>query len=1684
MTDVSREIAELAQRCGVAQQYNSFWGEDKRVGEDVLRRALRAMGVSHEHPAEAHRNGFPQVHVVTEGVASRIEWRGEPGAGAWQLTPVDSAKGVLPRKVEVASAGDDHTVELPSDLERGYWHLVTPANAGVTSCLIVVAPPRCWVPAPLEAGGRWWGCTVQLYALRSSHDWGIGDFGDLRRLVEIASRQGASFIGLSPLHALFPHRPDVASPYSPSSRNALNPIYLDVQLLLDQSGSREAAAHVNSDAFQERLHALRDSELVDYAGVAAAKEQVLRMLWQHFETQEHAKGKARAAQFESFAKQRENTLGRHALFEALQAHFFRNDANVWGWPAWPEEYRDVEADCVKAFAREHASEVRFRLWLQWLAESQLEGVQRYARTRGMGLGLYCDLAVGANEGGAEVWVQPHLYALGMHVGAPPDPLNALGQDWGLPPVNPLALERARFSPWIETLRANMRHCGALRLDHVMALMRLFWTTDGDGTYVRYPLEELLAILALESHRHECMVIGEDLGNVAPRMREAMAEKMLLSYRPLLFERIDDGAFKPPAQWHAQALAVVSTHDLPTLRGFWLGEDMEVLARLNLYPSDGAREQHVVERAQDRARLLLALEREGLLPPGASVQPTSVPDATPAFVDAVYAYLARTPSWLVGVQLEDVTGQLLQVNVPGTTEDRFPNWRRKLSVTVDDLASDPRFASLASVLRAERAGPAPADFSSLELPPLSSARIPVATYRVQFHKECTFEQVTRAIPYLHALGISDLYSSPYLRARPGSTHGYDIVDHNALNPEVGDARAYDKMCEALQSHGMGQILDVVPNHMGVLEADNAWWLDVLENGPASAYAQTFDIEWHPLLADMSGRVLLPVLGDHYGRVLEAGEIQLKVDPHAGEFSLHYWDHRFRVDPAHYPDIFEALPPPAARSEAEADSHAVVASLLSSFGRLPGRDVQDESAKRARSRDAAVYKQTLARLARRHEWLAEWIAACLTQLNGRAGDPASFDALDRLISRQAYRLTNWRVASDDVNYRRFFDVNTLAGLRMEQLSVFEATHRLVLRWLRNGQLAGLRIDHPDGLSDPQQYFERLQCHYAREATVAGQEPRALYLVVEKILAEHETLPEAWPVHGDTGYRFSSVVNALFVDSSRENAVDALYRSFTGQTQSFDEIVYRCKKIIIYTALFSELRWLATAIHQITRANRRTCDFTRPRLRVALAETAAAFPVYRTYLRGGEAPSANDRQHIDWAIAAAKRRLGSAEAAVLDHLRDVLLGEGEAVHADAAQRARFIARWQQFTAPVTAKAVEDTAFYRYVRLVSLNDVGSDPRTFGISPAAFHAANQTRLRFRGHSMLATSTHDSKRAEDLRARLNVLAEDPQLWEESLRRLHMLAERYVTKTEAGDAPTRNDIWLLFQTLVGVWPAQPPAERDRDALRHRVQAYMLKAIREAKQNTSWTSPVPAYEDAMERFVDGLLRAGQPNPFVDDLDRLTARLAPFGFRNSLAQVALKFTVPGVPDIYQGSEQWTFSLVDPDNRRPVDFAQLAAQLDAVRKIGRDGVPDEAQWRELWRKAADGRIKQLVTWRLLQLRGSLAPLFQYGGYIPLALRGEAADHAVAFARHHEGDVVVVIVARLTYTLCGGDEAGWSPSVWRDTQLDLGGDAISRVPRWRNWFTGEEIDVPRTGEAVLGLERVFAQAHGLPFAVLHGRTP
>ncbi len=1728
---VAEELEALSQRVGLATRYHDFYGNLREVPREALIDALQAMGAlkratpvrealheaGHEPPEETSIAETALLAVEADPSQSNVVVlrEGQPlrfpvAAPGGLLAPGDVPAPMALVRCEDGSVlrgriEDGHAIV--DGLPMGYHQFtLSGLAAGAPDKLVdvIVCPERAWQPKPLAEGSRWWGACVQVYALRSRQNWGVGDFSDLGRLASTLAAQGAAFIGLNPLHALFLQRPHEASPYSPSSRNALNVLYLDIEAMPDFNESREARQYADRDDFRRRIDALRETEEVDWPGVAAIKLPMLARIWEGFRARHLDVGSPRARELQAFMAANPH-LARHALYEAVQAHLSAQDPGVWGWPAWPEEWRDPEGAAIREFAASHEERVAYYGWLQWQADLQLAAAQARARAAGMPLGLYRDLAVGANEGGSEVWSRQDDYALGLHVGAPPDPLNAMGQNWGLPPLNPARLAASRFQGFIEMVRANMRHAGALRLDHVMGLMRLFWIGEHGGTYVSYPQEALLGILALESRRNHCMVIGEDLGNVAPSMREAMRERAVLSYCPLYFERGDGGTFKPPGEWRPLALAVVSTHDLPTLAGWWLGEDIELSARLSLYPDSDTHTRQVLERAQGRVQLLIALEREGLLPEGATIHPTSIPEPGAALVYAVHAFLARTPSMLVGVQLEDITGQRIQVNVPGTMESQYPNWRRKLPVVIEDLAVDPRMQAVADALSARRPAAEPEAALGLQsgaaqvaadVPAPSTALVPQSTYRVQLHAGFTFEQATRVVPYLAALGISHLYASPWQKARAGSTHGYDVVDHNALNPELGDEASFDQLCSTLSEHGMQQMLDIVPNHMGVLEADNAWWLDVLEHGAASLHAETFDIDWNPRGPGRGGRVLLPVLGDHYGRVLEAGELKLVFEPENGSFHVGYYDHRFPIDPRDYPSLLQV---PASLPEEE---RARVESLLHAFEQLPERSDTSASARATRARDARLLKRSLAKRVAGQPLLADWVRSVVDSFNGTAGQPATFDPLDALIARQAWRVAYWRVAGDEINYRRFFDVNTLAALRMDREQVFEATHRRVLRWLQDGCVAALRIDHPDGLSDPRAYFERLQARQAQAAELAGLPRRAIYLVVEKILSDDEDLPADWPVHGGTGYRFANLVNGLFVDAAGESAMTRIYSDFTGADTDFDEVVYEAKRLIMDVSLGSDLQWLADTLLTISRADRRTCDFTQPGLRQALAEVAAGFSVYRTYLTGDGVVSDVDRHYFEQAMARARRRGVAGDVTVLDHIRNVLLsGPLPDAAADATRRA-FISRWQQFTAPVMAKSMEDTAFYRFHRLISLNDVGGDPRNFGTEPSAFHAVCESQGATRPHWLLGTSTHDSKRSEDVRTRLDVLSEMPSEWSGAVQGWHALADRFARQVDGVRAPSLNDEYLLYQTLTGVWPLAPTDAGARESLKERVNAYMLKAIREAKQETSWINPNDAYEQATADFIDGLFSSDE---FIAQLEQLIARIAAFGLVNSLNMVVLKLTTPGVPDIYQGCEQWNFSLVDPDNRRPVDFDVAASNLQSVQalygqgssSVGRaNGFPAPRDWALLRSQANDGRIKLLVTWRLLQLRRAYPEFFAGAGYVPLSATGAAAGHVLGYARTYAGtnagtyartpsdaeqvqsasaSQLIVATSRLAWGRLGGDVAQvFDGAAWVGTKLPLPGDGGEEPHTgWRDWFTGRSVGFSKEGVAV---SELFAE---LPFAVL-----
>jgi (1->4)-alpha-D-glucan 1-alpha-D-glucosylmutase len=954
----------------------------------------------------------------------------------------------------------------------------------------------------------------------------------------------------------------------------------------------------------------------------------------------------------------------------------------------------------------------------------------------------------------------------------------------------------------------------------------------------------------------------------------------------------------------------------------------------------------------------------------------------------------------------------------------------------------------------------------------SSPIPVATYRLQLNRDFTFAQATEIVPYLSALGISHCYVSPLLKARAGSMHGYDIVDHNSLNPEIGSPEEFDRFVTTLHKHGMGLILDIVPNHMGVMGSDNAWWLDVLENGESSVYAGYFDIDWRPLKEELHGKVLIPVLGDHYGEVLARGELKLVLQPERGEFDVFYFNHRFPVDPREYPRILQLCVEPLAM-EIGAKNSALLEfqSLITAFDHLPERKQASSDRIAERNRDKEILKRRLAEFCARSEEIANCILAAVKVINGAPADSASFEELHELIKAQAFRLANWRVASDDINYRRFFDVNDLASICVENEAVFQATHHLVLSMVAEGKVDGFRVDHPDGLYDPAQYFERLQRSIALAGNNSeGNSKLSHYVVIEKILTGSERLPPAWPVSGTTGYDFSNLVNGVFVDPAAVMRLERIYRNFAGENVDLDDLFYRCRKLIIRVALASELNVLADQIAKIALSKRHTCDFTLNSLRDALTEVVSNFPVYRTYV-SPSGISEYDKSYIHSAVASAKWRSPAADTSIFDFLGQVLLtsiAEGQDI---AYQRAvtTFAMNFQRFTSPVMAKGLEDTAFYRYNRLVSLNDVGGDLHRFGTSTQEFHLANQERLRCWPHTMLATSTHDSKRSEDVRSRINVLSEIPGLWRLRVRDWKRFNRGHKRMVNDRPAPSPNDEYLLYQTLVGVWPEEPlNTLEDWKTFRERIENYMLKAIREAKQTTSWINRNTEYEAAVSSFVKALLTPSAKNRFLDDFVPLQRRVARIGLWNSLSQTLLKLTCPGVPDIYQGNELWDFSLVDPDNRRPVDYIRRRKMLESIREWRNDSDPISIG--RLLETPEDGRLKMYLTWTILCLRQQHADLFQHGEYLPLGVEGAKAKHVVAFARKSGTTKALVVVPRLVAGLLNDiDLPPIGPRIWDDTHVLL--PLRGGFEKYRNTFTGEVLELHTTGEcAKIGVSKALAE--------------
>ncbi|PYK42870.1 MAG: malto-oligosyltrehalose synthase, partial [Verrucomicrobia bacterium] len=850
------------------------------------------------------------------------------------------------------------------------------------------------------------------------------------------------------------------------------------------------------------------------------------------------------------------------------------------------------------------------------------------------------------------------------------------------------------------------------------------------------------------------------------------------------------------------------------------------------------------------------------------------------------------------------------------------------------------------------------------------RIPVCTYRLQFNKNFTFRQAREIVAYLHRLGISDAYASPYFQAGAESLHGYDITDHNKFNAAIGSREDYDAWVAELHAHGMGQIADFVPNHMGINDPQNVWWQDVLENGPSSLYAPYFDIDWRPLKSDLHDKVLLPILGDQYGRVLERGELRVRFD--GGSFSLTYFDHVFPIAPGTYRYILELALENLAEFREE-DFYAEFQSIRTALEYLPRRTETNPERINERAREKEIIKKRLERRCAEAPQVQRAIEKAVETINGHVGNPRSFDRLDELLNAQSYRLAFWRVAAEEINYRRFFDVNDLAAIRVELPEVFDAAHKLLFELVASGAVTGLRSDHPDGLYRPLEYFEKLQLRCAKALRIPlPKDGRAIYLIVEKILAGDEQLPKNWPVHGTTGYDFANQVAGVLVDHNAEGAITKIFKRFIGHSLHFGHLVYAKKRLVMRISLANEVNVLGNMVDRLSEQNRWFRDYTLEALARAVRETIACFPVYRTYLEPGKPVSEEDRAVIERAVAAAKRRNPAIEESVFNFLLDLLLFRFPE-NLDEEQRAahaEFVLKFQQFTGPIMAKGLEDTVFYIYNRLAALNEVGGEPQLFGLTVEMFHERNLRRQRDWPASLLATSTHDSKRSEDVRARMLAISEIPQLWGRSLQKWRTANRRFKKQIDEAEAPDAGEEYLLYQTLLGTWPINldgAPVPSVGQEFITRIQRYMAKALKEAKLNTSWIQPNENWDDAMQEFVVGILEAGPRNKFLPVFLPVAAEIARLGAINSLAQTVIKLTAPGVPDIYQGTEIWDDSLVDPDNRRPIDYPRRREILAQIENVPAN---------ELMQCWPDGRIKMRLTQRLLHLRRENPDLFREGNY------------------------------------------------------------------------------------------------------------
>lgn len=950
--------------------------------------------------------------------------------------------------------------------------------------------------------------------------------------------------------------------------------------------------------------------------------------------------------------------------------------------------------------------------------------------------------------------------------------------------------------------------------------------------------------------------------------------------------------------------------------------------------------------------------------------------------------------------------------------------------------------------------------------MEASYLPVATYRLQFNAGFTLAQATRLLPYLHTLGISTVYASPLFKARRGSEHGYSVTNPLELNPELGGRAAFDNFCRKLQAWKLGLLLDIVPNHMA-LSNDNFWWQDVLEHGPSSLYSDFFDINWEPPCRLLTQKLLLPVLGRPYGDCLENQELVLVLTPEG--LGVTYYQHYFPLDPATYPLFLTHRLEELRQQLGEEHPDLIrLLGILTLIQHLPPRQTTNRKKRRERHHWSSIIKKSLWLLYENSPPFRTFVQNNLRRFNGERGNQASFDLLDRLLRQQVYRLAHWLVSLEMINYRRFFSINDLIGIRVEDPEVFAATHHLLFRLVEEGKIQGLRLDHIDGLYDPLEYLRRLQEQLRLRAPDAT---APFYLVVEKILAPQEELPEDWPVAGTTGYDFLNCLNNFFIDPAGLRRLESAYHQWCPELPDWETVVYEKKKLVFSRLFGGEIRNLSEMLLRLAAQDRRAMDLPAAALEAALVELTACLGIYRTYVTGLQV-SSRDRGWLLQALATARRRQPALHPPALEFLGRILLLDWPASLEEETKKAwlHFVRCWQQCSGPVMAKGLEDTACYVYNPLLSLNEVGGyrQPTTV----AAFHASNQQRRQRWPGTLNATSTHDTKRSEDVRARLNVLTELAGEWQACLRRWTGWNRYRKIQVAGREAPDRNEELFLYQTLVGAWPLEPG---EVPAFQERLRQYLIKALREAKVNSRWIDPQEDYETAVLRFADRLLQPDPDNPFLPDFLAFQEKVAFYGALNSLSQVLLKIGAPGVPDFYQGQELWDFSLVDPDNRRPVDFARRQRLLAALQQQEKEGTG--LLWSSLWPRWRDGSLKLYLTYKALQARRKWQQLFAAGEYLPLAVTGRQRRRVIAWAWRKERQWLLVLGTRFFTALTPPGQPPLSHR-WAGTAVVLP-DAAPK--QWREELSDLALTAHRRDRRLLlPLAEVFQY---LPLALLSGQT-